>query len=142
MPFVPKKPRTADEANKLSIVASMMDNHLRTENYAQSCLLAAQQRTIHDLIGQIEILKVQARELRHELHDSDGIIFDVNVRNWDLTEQVDILLEQNAHLRRANADLDYQLNGSVVSDDATTILESSSDTESEDLFSTHEETDV
>lgn len=121
--------------SNLHLVASLMDNFMRSENYAQGCLLGAQQRTIHDLLDQINNLTIQVRNLRNDLHQADGLIFETNLRNWDL-------VEQNELLRNANADLDYQLNGTAVSSPATTILEDSSDTESEDLFSTHDDVDM
>lgn len=119
--------------SNLHLVASLMDNFLRMENRAQRALLSQQQLAIQDLIVQVQVLQAQCRVMREELHEADTLIFDTNVRNWDL-------VEQNEILRRNNADLDYQLNGSSVSSPATTILQSSdSDTESEDLLSTHVE---
>lgn len=119
--------------SNLHLVASLMDNFLRIENHAQRALLSQQQLAIHDLTVQVQILEAQCRVMRDELHEADALIFDTNVRIWDLVEQNDVL-------RRNNADLDYQLNGSRISSPATTILlDSSSDTESEDLLSTHVE---
>lgn len=113
----------------LYLVASLMDEFLRHENHAQHGLLSTQQLTIQDLIVKVQVLEMQVRVLREELTNADGIIFEANLRNWDL-------LGQNQLLRDNNRDLDYQLNGSSISSPPTTvILSSDSDTESEDLLS-------
>lgn len=113
--------------SNLHLVASLMDNFLRTENYSLTTMLKSYALTIRELLTKVQVLETQARVLRQELHDADGIIFESNVRNWDLVGQNDLL-------RVTIADLEYQLNGSPISSPATTVRESSSDTESEGLF--------
>lgn len=112
----------------LYLVASLMDQFLRMENTAQHAQLSSAHLTISELLMKVAVLEAQVRILREELHDADGVIYEANVRNWDLVAQVDLLRENNQ-------DLDYQLNGSTLSSPpSTVILYSDSDTESEDLL--------
>lgn len=101
---------------------------MRMENHAQQHVMSAQELAIQDLTAQVHVLTLQVRALREELHDADGIIYEANVRNWDLIGQLELLRENNR-------DLDYQLNGSTLSSPpSTVILDSDSETESEDLM--------
>jgi hypothetical protein len=113
----------------LYLVANLMDEFLRMENTAQHHVMSAQELAIQDLTAQVHVLTLQVRALREELHDADGIIYEANVRNWDLIGQVELLRENNR-------DLDYQLNGSTLSSPSLTVIlgSSDSDTESEDLL--------
>lgn len=113
----------------LYLVASLMDEFLRMENTAQHHVMSAQELAIQDLTAQVHVLTLQVRALREELHDADGIIYEVNVRNWDLLGQVELLRENNR-------DLEYQLNGSTLSSPPSTVIlyGSDSETESEDLM--------
>lgn len=113
----------------LYLVANLMDEFLRMENTAQHHVMSAQELAIQDLTAQVHVLTLQVRALREELHDADGIIYEANVRNWDLIGQVELLRENNR-------DLDYQLNGSTLSSPSLTVILGSSDseTESEDLM--------
>lgn len=113
----------------LYLVANLMDQFLRMENTAQHHVMSAQELAIQDLTAQVHVLTLQVRALREELHDADAIIYETNVRNWDLLGQVELLRENNR-------DLDYQLNGSTLSSPPSTVIlySSDSDTESEDLM--------